>query len=210
MNRETHKKEERIVYLMRHAKPDLPHNGKIYYGDTDFPLCEEGRQRAAAVGLKLRTELDVKHCFTSDMQRAKETAELVFPGASATEVPGLREINLGEWETRTYDEVRSEFTELYETRGACFASVAPPGGETFTELQNRTVPAFEEILAANPDGDIFIVAHGAVIWSIMSYCFNFDLNDMFFFPQDYCAVHAIKESCGQKKLIRYNWTPELR
>ena len=194
---------------MRHAKPLLPHGGKVYYGSTDCPLSDEGREQATAAALALAGLPQPARCYTSDMERARDTAKIIFPNAPITEVAGLREINLGEWEMKTYDEVKTQFAEIYEARGVRFDSTAPPGGETFREVQARAVPAFEKILRGSPAEDIFIVAHGAVIWTIMSHYFKFDLNDMFFFPQDHCGIHVIKESCDRKRLVKYNWTPKL-
>ena len=144
------------------------------------------------------------------MNRAQPTARLVAPYLPITTVPALREVNLGEWEGRGYDEVREQFREIYEARGVKFAEVAPPGGETFGELQRRTVPAFEEILSARRSGAILIVAHGAAIWSIMARCFGLDLNDMFFFSQDYCGIHVLEPANGRMRIYQYNWLPLLK
>ena len=53
-----------------------------------------------------------------------------------------------------------------------------------------------------------IVAHGGAIWSIVARLFGLDLNDMFFFPLDYCGIDVVEPSCGRWRLVRYNWTPE--
>ena len=202
--------ENRQIYLMRHARPELPFGGRVYYGQTDYPLSADGKTAAAALGSALATGgISFSRVYTSDMLRAKETAALALPGFTATEVPAFREINLGEWEGRGYDEVRTEFKEIYEARGAKFASVAPPGGENFIQLQQRTVPAFEELRAAFPGENLMIVAHGAAIWSIMAHYLRLDLNDMFFFTQDYCGIHMLEERCGRLRLLKYNWTPAL-
>ena len=199
--------ESKRIYLMRHAKPELPFGGRVYYGRTDFPLSEEGRAAAAKLGEALRGKVTFDALYTSGMKRAVETASLVVPEMEGKTVPELREVDLGEWDGRSYDEVREQFIEIYEKRGTKFASTAPPGGETFEELQHRAVPAFEKILSAHAGGNILIVAHGGAIWSIVSHLFGLDLSDMFFFPLDYCGIDIIEPSCGRMRLVRYNWTP---
>ena len=42
--------EARRIYLLRHAKPELPFGGRVYYGATDYPLSPEGEASAAALG----------------------------------------------------------------------------------------------------------------------------------------------------------------
>lgn len=182
--------------------------GRIYYGQTDYPLSAAGEAAARELGeFFLKNKISFDSLYSSDMTRARRTAELVAPGMDIAIVPELREICLGEWEGRSYDEVREEFAEIYEKRGMQFDSVAPPGGETFRELQSRTAPALEKILAAHESGNILVVAHGAAIWSLMAHHFGLNLNDMFFFALDYCNINVIEPTNGRMRLLRYNWSP---
>ena len=202
--------EKQKIYLIRHAKPDLPHNGKLYYGSTDYPLSEEGILMAKELSEALKG-VEVGAVFSSDLKRAIDTAELSLSGrlCDIKQVRGLREIHLGQWEGKSFDEVRSTWNELYEKRGTSFDSVGPPGGESFKDLQKRTVPAFEEILKNNPCGDILVFAHGAAIWTLMCNYFGFKLNDIFFYPMDFCGIHLIVRTGDFMKLIKYNWSPNL-
>ncbi|MBQ9882333.1 MAG: histidine phosphatase family protein [Synergistes sp.] len=201
--------EKKRFFLMRHAKPQLPGDGRIYYGQTDYPLGEEGTADAEKTGAAL-SGIRFDCLYTSDMTRALQTAKYTAPYLEPHIVPALREISLGKWEGKGYDEVRSEFREIYELRGVKFAETAPLGGESFMELQKRTVPAFEKIMSQHESGNILIVAHAAVIWSITAHYLALDLNDMFFFPQNYCGIHIAEEFSGRLRLCRYNWSPELR
>ena len=202
--------EKQKIYLIRHAKPDLPHNGKLYYGSTDYQLSEEGILMARELSDVLKG-LEVGAVFSSDLKRAVDTAEISLSGrlCDIKQVRGLREIHLGEWEGKSFDEVRSTWNELYEKRGTSFDSVGPPGGESFKDLQKRTVPAFEEILKNNPSGDILVFAHGGVIWTLMCNYFGFKLNDIFFYPMDFCGIHLIERDGDFMKLKKYNWSPNL-
>lgn len=204
------KHESQKIYFVRHAKPELPYKGKLFYGFTDYPLSDEGIERAMILSEDLKN-IHFDHIFSSDMQRALHTAELIIPERKAeiTQIPGLREINLGDWEGRSFDEVRETWDELYEARGCSFDSIAPPEGESFIDLQKRTVPAFEDILTRCPSGDILVVAHGGVIWTLMCHYFGFKLNDLFFFLMDFCGLHLLLHTNGMMRLVRYNWNSRL-
>ncbi len=198
------------IFLVRHAKPELPYNGKLYYGHTDYPLSVEGIERAKILREDLKG-INFDHIFSSNLMRALQTAEIIVPGRTAEieQVNGLSEINLGDWEGKTFDEVRETWNELYEARGCSFDSVAPPNGESFKDLQKRTVMAFEEILSRCTTGNILIVSHGGVMWTLMCNYFSLKLNDIFFYPTEFCGLHVLSRSDGMMKLIRYNWSSKL-
>lgn len=198
------------IFLMRHAKPNLPHGGKLYYGQTDYPLSEEGEKRALQIGERVKN-VDFDGVYSSTLLRARHTAELTVPKykTKIQTVKNLSEINVGDWEGKSYDEVRTKWEELYEVSGASFDSVAPPNGESFKDLQKRTVPAFEKIITEYTAGNLLIVAHGGVIWTLVCHYFNFKLNDIFYYPMDYCGIHMLERTDSFMKLIRYNWNEHL-
>jgi broad specificity phosphatase PhoE len=133
---------EQKIYLVRHARPELPHGGGVYYGRTDYPLSQEGIESAKALGAALSGQ-KFDHIYTSPLARARHTARIIAPGRSKEMhvSKNLQEISLGEWEGKTYDEVRDQWNEIYEKRGLSFAVVSPPGGECFADVQKRAVPA---------------------------------------------------------------------
>ncbi|MGI6442722.1 MAG: histidine phosphatase family protein [Synergistaceae bacterium] len=198
------------IFLMRHAKPDLPHGGRLYYGQTDYPLSKEGETHAMQIGERVKN-VKFDGVFASTLLRAKRTAELTVPKYKdeIKTISGLSEIHVGDWEGKSYDEVRTKWEELYDANGNSFASVAPPNGESFKDLQKRTVPAFENIINDYSSGNLLIVAHGGVIWTLICHYFKFELNDIFFYPMDYCGIHMLERTDSFMKLIRYNWNEHL-
>lgn len=204
------KTDKLYVYLLRHGKPDYPHNGMIYYGATDYPLSAEGRLQAMRVHKDL-LGINFDALFSSPMTRCRQTTEIVFPGSEAYVklVDDFREISFGSWEGKTFDEVRDEWDSVYEVPGRDFAHSAPPGGETLCEVQERAVAALEKILSRYKSGRILISAHNGVMYSIISRYFKLPLEDCFSFNADYCGLHIFTVSEGYFKLLRFNWNSEL-
>lgn len=202
--------KEQKIFLVRHARPELPHGSRVYYGHTDYPLSASGIQMAKRLNGDLNG-IKFSRIYSSDLERARHTAELTAPGNEPDIIvtSELREIYMGEWEGKSFDEVRAEWEEIYEKRGADFDKIPPPGGESFVGLQKRAVPAFERILDESPAGNILVVSHAAFIWSVMCHYFTFNLKDLFFYPLDFCGLHLLRNTQGNMRMIRYNWHPGL-
>jgi broad specificity phosphatase PhoE len=154
--------------------------------------------------------------ISSDLARAVRTAEIIAGAQSAARPverdPALREIHMGEWEGRTKDDIEGEYADVFRMRGEDFANIAPPGGESFAQLQIRALDALERIVAESRGAArILLAAHGGLFWSMVSGLFRIPLGDMMRFGLDYCALHLVEfnRTTTSYKLIRYNWSPDL-
>ena len=58
----------------------MANRARVLQGHSDFPLNELGRQQARAAGEALRG-VAFDHALTSDLSRARETAELIIEAA---------------------------------------------------------------------------------------------------------------------------------
>src|SRR5687767_11701387 len=93
------------VILVRHGATEW-NRGHKFQGHQDVPLADLGRQQAERIAARLQRE-HVNFAFCSDLQRARQTAEIV---TTASDVPlrvtaGLREMSFGAWEGLTAKEV---------------------------------------------------------------------------------------------------------
>ena len=127
-------------------------------GWVDSPLTELGREQAVAAR-RACGSWEFSRAYSSDLSRAKDTAELVLHGrsVSAEITRELRERNMGDWARKRLDTVRAEGLShrLTDWWGA------PPGGESNAQLGKRVLT----YLAALPpiSGNTLIVAHGGLI-----------------------------------------------
>ncbi len=151
------------LLLIRHGQTDWNLEGR-YTGQTDVPLNAKGISQAKTLARRLANE-PLEAIYTSDLSRARQTAELL---AQATMAPlvvdrRLREIDQGQWEGLLFDEIRSRFHEAWKRRVNHPLEVAPPGGETVGDIRRRVLEALEEILHAHPLDTVAIVAHGLAL-----------------------------------------------
>lgn len=200
---------ERNIYLIRHGRPALPDHQLRFLGSTDLSLSKEGINQAR----KLRHILegrDFERVFHSGMKRALQTAELIFETRPVNMeiIPEFREIAFGEWENLSMREISQQDPAAFKARGEDFANFTPPGGENFTDLQERAYPAFEKILSSTT-GDIMIVGHAGVFKSIILRILGLSLQHLFSFRLDYCGITLIYQQNIDLSLRKLNWTPEI-
>ena len=70
------------VYLIRHGMT-LGNSEKRYIGrENNEPLCPEGIMAVRKLGSRIPDDLlaDIDRVFSSPLQRAMQTAEILFPG----------------------------------------------------------------------------------------------------------------------------------
>jgi alpha-ribazole phosphatase len=147
------------IRLIRHGMT-AGNAARRYVGSTDEPLCEEGRAAAERHEKDLLTD----HVYVSPMLRARETASILFPNAAQTVIYDLREMDFGDFEGRSPDEM--EHDPAYRAwvddlcRGAC------PNGESQAAFHARVGAAFTETVRAVRQDATFVV-HGGVIMSVL-------------------------------------------
>jgi len=151
------------LILIRHGETDWNVEGR-WQGQIDVPLNENGKSHANRLVVDL-AEAGIDAIYSSDLSRALETAR---PFAEALELPvrtdkRLREINQGEWQGLLVTDIQARYAELFRDRIANPHTVAPPGGETVAQVEERVYQSLEDILQRHPDETVAIVAHGFVI-----------------------------------------------
>ncbi|MCC6810274.1 MAG: histidine phosphatase family protein [Deltaproteobacteria bacterium] len=162
----------RTLFLVRHAETawNLEHR---YQGQTDVPLCDAGRDSAKKLRVRLQKRPQLFCAKTtavvsSDLSRAKESAELAFatPERSIHLDPDLRELCYGIFEGRSRDEVAAQFSDVYQ-RFLDDPHYAVEGGEARATVRDRAVSAIRRWLDKLPHPNIVVVTHGGVLRQLM-------------------------------------------
>lgn len=152
------------LIMVRHGETDWNVEARLQ-GQQDIPLNGRGRQQAAAVGRALLAAVPDLSDFTfvaSPLDRARETMELmrgamhVDPAAYATD-PRLKELTFGDWEGKTWGEVRHSDPDGAAAREADKWACVPPSGESYGMLAERV-----SSWLAERDGPTLAVSHGGV------------------------------------------------
>ncbi|MED6160359.1 hypothetical protein PIB30_117998 [Stylosanthes scabra] len=94
------------IVVVRHGETAWNADGRIQ-GHLDVELNEAGRQQAAAVAERLSREPKISVIYSSDLQRAYETAQIIASRCGGLEVvkdSDLRERHLGDLQGLIYHE----------------------------------------------------------------------------------------------------------
>jgi broad specificity phosphatase PhoE len=162
--------EPTATLLLRHGQTPMSVQ-KRYAGlspKTDAPLTDTGVQQAVAAAKRLASA-GIDAIVASPLQRTVRTAEEV---AAVTGVPvltdeGFRETDFGAWDGLTFAEVRERWpSEL--TTWLADPSVAPPDGESFTQVSERVTAALHRILAERAHQTVLIVSHVTPIKTLVA------------------------------------------
>ena len=93
------------LFLVRHGQTTA-NQQKIYAGQTDVMLTEQGRQEAEAIRPILE-KFTFDRVYSSDLTRALDTQKLALPGATAIQTPLLREFDEGSLVGMSFAEVQA-------------------------------------------------------------------------------------------------------
>ena len=184
----------RRIFLVRHGVTAW--NKELrFQGHTDIPLDEEGRAQAYRVALRLK-KWPVAAVFSSDLVRARETAEIVAAEHSLTvrTHAELRETGLGKWEGMTRDEIvaqgEGELLALYLIDSEAHPA---PGAEPLVEVFERLSGIFERLLSENRGVDIVIVGHGGSLRATLCSLLGAPMGSMRRFWLDNASVTTVEE-----------------
>lgn len=166
------------IFLLRHGEIKTQGPGR-FIGQTDAALAEKGRLQARKWA-EAWAEITFEQIYSSDLSRCAETAAIIAESRPAEMrfLSDLREIHLGDLEGLSMDFVRREFPEQWRKRGEDIASFTPQGGESFTDLHNRVIPAFETIVQ-NHSGNVLIIAHAGVNRVILCHVLGMPVSSVF-------------------------------
>jgi len=182
---------QKVIYLIRHGKPEQEDEQRRFIGQVDLPLSAEGHRQAQILGEKLRSKkIDAVYC--SDLIRSVETARPIaaHQNLESIPLPNLREINLGKWDGVTFSEIARVYPKEFRQRGNDIVYFRPPEGESFADCNTRALAAFQEICRSSHE-TIVIVGHAGVNRLLLCHILGMPLNNLFRIAQNYACMNII-------------------
>jgi len=169
------------LWLIRHGQTDWNLKGR-YQGQADEPLNATGLAQAQILAASLARR-SFRALYSSDLLRAYQTARIIADKLDL-EVQvdtRLREINQGQWQGRTVDEIREAYNmaRLPGSGRIDPAEARAPGGESVLEVSRRVAQAASDIARRHPTGAVLVVAHGLALATLYCQASGIDLADVY-------------------------------
>ena len=136
--------------------------------------------------------------YSSPVRRAIESArEADTHSPLATVDERLREIDFGEFEGLTYDEIARLYPEKYDEWMTRPTEVTFPDGESFTAMAARVHEAMDHIRGIHSGETVAIVSHGGVNRIALATALELDPRRIFRLDQAYACVNVIDYIRGE-------------
>lgn len=154
------------VVLVRHGETDWNRDERVQ-GWAPAPLNDRGRQQARTLGEHVVTSYDVDRIVASDLRRTTETVREIRRVLSDADVEFSRE-----WRERDFGVLQGlSYEALFEgypefsvfSSGAHAVPARPEGGESWLDLGERVLAAWERLLSNAGDETVLVVTHGGPI-----------------------------------------------
>ena len=166
------------VYIIRHGETE---NNRLYkfVGSTDQPLNDRGIAQAETLR-KPMSEVHLDRIYTSPYLRTTMTAERVRNGRDIEIVGdrGLCEIHCGKWEGLGKPEIEALWPGQIELWEHTPDLLHMEDGETFSQVQERAVKAFTDIVKKEHGNSIAVVSHMLTIQLIMAKLLSVPIRDV--------------------------------
>lgn len=157
--------------LIRHGFTEANETGMYIGNKTDLPISKKGKDTLLNFMDEYRYPR-VQRVYTSPLLRCRQTCEILFPDRQVIAMDDLKELDLGDFDGKTVDELIDREDYKQWLKGGL--DNAPPNGESIQELVVRSYNALTKIIINMMDEEFShcaIVTHSGIIKNMLT-CFG--------------------------------------
>lgn len=197
------------VFLIRHGETDW-NRQQLFRGREDVPLNANGVEQARVLSNAIPQQINA--VYSSPLQRAHQTASIIAAPRSVDVQlnDGFVDIDYGQWQRLSQEEVKSRFLELYLMWISQPGRVVLPGGESLSEVRDRAFKSLCRIEDAHPGQTVAIVSHRVVNKVLLCAVLGLDDSQFWAIRQDTCAISSFEKDENRRVLTLLNETRHLK
>jgi broad specificity phosphatase PhoE len=198
------------IILVRHGHVEGI-SPERFRGRAELALTPKGRRQAEATARRIRASWTPVALYASPLSRCLTTAEAIgrLFDLTPTPIAGLMDIDYGEWQGLTPDEVARKWPETLDTWQRAPHWAAIPGGESLQDVLTRAIAALREVIGRHAGDTVVLVGHDSVNRVILLHALDLPLSRYRRLGQDPCAINEIDFSAGEFTVRSVNGTYHL-
>lgn len=157
------------IIFLRHGQAKN-NTERILAGRTEgVPLTDTGIKQAEHTA-QLLEHMNIATIYSSPIQRAKHTAEIVGKHNSldVTIDDRLIELDMGKFTGMPYDEIFNSHGNVFMKFYNGNLEIAHNGVETFSDVKKRILGIVDHIIEKHPDENVLLVTHMDPIKAMLS------------------------------------------
>lgn len=195
------------IFLIRHGESQQ-NIDDVLSGITDIPLSDNGKLQCAILA-QYFDNIQIDKVFATPLQRAKDSAEIIFPKhASSIEIlESLIEFNYGEYEGYRRTEYENSNDSIIQQWITAPSNLTFPGGDNIREHAKKSLAGIAQLASKNQDSTIACISHRTTIRLILAQVIGLSLDNFRSLPCSNCGVSEITFD-GEWRLHSLNVTPK--
>ncbi len=191
--------------LVRHTSLDIAPS--ICYGQSDISVSTNFENERILLQKKLAAfEFDA--IYASPLVRCHQLAQALCTderfGHTSENIKldgRLKELNFGDWEMSPWNAIPREEFDVWADD---YANLAPPNGETFSELHTRAKSFVEDVSSHSQGKSILVVTHGGFIRALIAEVLQMPLKRLFRLTIDHASVTQLEFNGEVPKVLLMN------
>lgn len=197
------------ILLVRHGQTESNVTG-FYMGRSNEDLNDTGYAQAHSLSSRLAS-LPIASVYTSPIRRAYTTAVILAKphNLKVKVLDDLSEIQLGDWQGLHQEEISQRWPELWKQWRADPSESAMPNGESFKQVTERAIRAFDTVAATEQGRQAVIVTHEIVIKGLVAHVLGVPNSIYRRFEIKSASLSVIRLINGKTELIMLNDTSHL-
>lgn len=182
-----------------------------FRGRTDVELTERGMAEARKTADWIARFWQPTRVYSSPLRRCRETGRQIAAacGINAVVLDSLNDLDYGEWQWQTHDEIAVAWPALYRRWRANPHLMRFPNGESLQELVARAADALRLAIDGHPRETIIMVGHDSINRAMLLQVLSQPLSAYWQLTQDPCAISEIVSEGDTIKVVRLNESAHL-
>ncbi|GAA3663466.1 histidine phosphatase family protein [Asaccharospora irregularis] len=197
-------------YIVRHGQTNWNILGKTQgHGNSD--LTEQGIVQARELAEDI-TKYPIDYIYSSDLGRAIQTAEILGEklNLEVQKTEGLREMGFGVWEGLLIDEIKKDYSDIYDIWRNDPHLVNIPKGETLQVIKERVDNFIEEINKKHENKHIIFVTHSITLRVMLLSFLGSGMENIYRIKQDNTALNIVEYRDYGPVVIKMNDTSHIK